>query len=270
MSDQEKSPAWAIDPHVPSVARMYDYYLGGKDNFAADRAAADKVVAAMPYVRTFTRDNRALLSRVVTLLARNGVRQFLDIGSGLPTQENVHQVAQRAAPDSRVVYVDNDPIVLVHGRALLASNPLTTVVQADLCDPAGILRHPEVRAQIDFDRPVAVLLLAILHFVPDDEQAASIVADLRKGLVPGSYLAISHGHAGKVGEEVEAQVRGAYAKTTAGDIKPRTPGQVAAFLDGMELLEPGVVPVEAWRPPDDPVEPDFDKAGFLAAVGRVR
>src|SRR4051794_3580604 len=141
---------------------MYDYYLGGKDNYAADRTAADQVVAAMPNVLTFTRANRRFLARVVTLLARQGIRQFLDIGSGLPTQENTHEIAQRTALECRVVYVDNDPVVLAHGRALLADNPRTTVVQADLRDPGGIMDNSEVRRLLDFDEPVAVLLLAIL------------------------------------------------------------------------------------------------------------
>ncbi|MCG5218228.1 SAM-dependent methyltransferase [Streptosporangium soli] len=270
MTAQEQPPEWVVDPHLPSVARMYDYYLGGKDNFASDRAAADKVLAAMPYVREFTRANRELLSRVVTMVAQEGLRQFLDIGSGLPTQENVHQVAQRAAPDSRVVYVDHDPIVLTHGRALLAKNPFTTVIQGDVRDPKGILDHPKVLAQLDFDRPVVVMLLAILHFVRDDEEAAAIVAALRERLVPGSYLVISHGHAGRIGRALEAKVRNAYASTAAGDIVPRTPEQIRAYFDGMDLLEPGIVPVEAWRPPYQDVEPNLSKAGFLAGVGRVR
>jgi hypothetical protein len=269
MSGQEKAPSWVIDAHIPSVARMYDYYLGGKDNFAADREAAERVLAVMPYVRTFTRDNRDLLRRVVTMLARQGIRQFLDLGSGLPTQENVHEVAHRVAPDSHVVYVDNDPIVLVHARALLATDPRTTVLEGDLRDPEAILASPALRGQIDLDRPVAVLLFAILHFIRDDKEVAEIVATLRERLAPGSYLAISHGYAGKISREVASQVRGAYADTPAGDLVPRTPEHLRSYFEGMELLEPGIVPVEAWRP-EFPVQPDFDKAGFLAAVGRKR
>ncbi|WP_214108981.1 SAM-dependent methyltransferase [Acrocarpospora catenulata] len=269
MTDHEQAPAWVINPHVPSVARMYDYYLGGKDNFAADREAADHILAVMPYVRDFTRDNRAFLSRSVRLVADAGVRQFLDIGSGLPTRENVHQVAQQTAPDSRVVYVDNDPIVLAHGRALLAENPLTTVVQADLREPKTLLDHPEVRSRLDFSQPVALLLLAVLHFVADDEEAAAIVAQLRERLAPGSYVIISHGHAGRVSKQDEALVRDAYKATKAGNLTPRSPEQILAYFDGLELLEPGLVPVEAWRPEYD-VLPDWDKAGFLGAVGHQR
>ena len=269
MTNEERIPSWVLNPHVPNVARMYDYYLGGKDNYAADRAAADQVVAAMPNVLDFTRANRRFLARVVTLLAQEGIRQFLDIGSGLPTQENVHQIAQLTALESRVVYVDNDPVVLAHGRALLADNPRTTVVQADLRDPKGIIGNPEVRRLLDFDEPVAILLLAILHFIPDDANPPGIVRTLREALVPGSYLVVSHGHGGKVSKDVEKQVRGAYSNTAAGDIIPRTPEQILDYFEGMEVLEPGVVPVEAWRPEEEgPVTVDMTKGGFFAVVGK--
>jgi SAM-dependent methyltransferase len=270
VEDEERIPSWVLKPHVPNVARMYDYYLGGKDNFAADRAAADRVVAAMPNVLKFTRANRGFLSRAVTLLAGQGIRQFLDIGSGLPTQENTHEIAQRAAVDSRVIYVDNDPVVLAHGRALLADNARTTVVQADLRDPKGILDHREVRRLLDFTEPVAVLLLAILHFVPDEANPAGIVATLRESLVPGSYLVITHGHAGRVSKDIEKQVRDAYSSTAAGDIIPRSPEQILGYFEGMDVLEPGVVPVEAWRPEVGPVPIDLVKPGFFAVVGRKR
>lgn len=267
--NDEHHPEWVIDPETPSVARMYDYYLGGKDNFAADRRAADQVVAAMPNVLEFTRANRRLLSRAVTMMAGRGVRQFIDIGSGLPTRENVHEVAQRAAPDARVVYVDNDPIVLVHARALLADNPLTAVVQGDLREPERIMDDPEVRARIDFDRPVGLLLLAILHFVPDEDRPAEIVAKLRKPLAPGSFLAISHGHRGEVGQAVEDQVRSAYGRTGAGDIVPRGIDEVMRFFEGTELIGPGLVQVADWRPDAEPFQPDTSRPGFLAGVAEV-
>ncbi|MFA1538245.1 SAM-dependent methyltransferase [Actinomadura monticuli] len=266
----ENHPEWVIDPEIPSVARMYDYYLGGKDNYAADRAAADQVVAAMPNVLEFTRANRRLLSRAVTMMAGHGVRQFIDIGSGLPTQENVHEVAQRAAPDSRVVYVDNDPIVLTHARALLADNPLTTVVQADLREPEGIVGHPEVKARIDFAQPVGLLLLAILHFVPDEAGPAAIVARLRASLAPGSYLAITHGYRGAITRDVEDQVRSAYGRTGAGDLIPRGVDEVMAFFEGTELVGPGLVQVADWRPDAEPLQSDMAPPGFLAGVGRVK
>ncbi|NKZ06702.1 SAM-dependent methyltransferase [Actinomadura latina] len=265
----EHHPEWVIDPETPSVARMYDYYLGGKDNFAADRAAADQVVAAMPNVLEFTRANRRLLSRAVTMMAASGVRQFLDIGSGLPTRENVHEVAQRAAPGSRVIYVDNDPIVLVHARALLADNPLTTVVQADLREPEAVVGHPEVKARIDFDQPVGLLMLAILHFIPDEDRPAEIVARLRESLAPGSYLAVSHGYRGAITQDVEDQVRSAYGRTGAGDLIPRGVDEVMAFFEGTELVGPGLVQVADWRPDGEALRSDMAPPGFLAGVGRV-
>ncbi|MFB4306821.1 SAM-dependent methyltransferase [Actinomadura sp. GTD37] len=265
----EHHPEWVIDPEIPSVARMYDYYLGGKDNFAADRRAADQVVAAMPNVLEFTRANRRLLSRAVTMMAGRGVRQFLDIGSGLPTQENVHEVAQRAAPGSRVIYVDNDPIVLTHARALLADNPLTTVVQADLREPEAVLGHPEVKSRIDFDQPVGLLLLAILHFIPDEDRPARIVAGLRARLAPGSYLAVSHGYRGAISRDVEDQVRSAYGRTGAGDLIPRGVDEVMAFFEGTELVGPGLVQVADWRADAEPLQSDMSPPGFLAGVGRV-
>ncbi|GAA3229991.1 SAM-dependent methyltransferase [Actinocorallia longicatena] len=257
------------DPHIPSVARMYDYYLGGKDNFAADREVGDRVLAAMPYVRAFTRANRVFLARAVTLAAEDGVRQFLDIGSGLPTQENTHEVAQRNDPDARVVYVDRDPIVITHARALLEGNGQTSVVQGDLLDIRRILDDPGVLERIDFTRPVAVLLLAILHFVARDEDVLEILSVLRSRMVSGSYLVLSHGHAGDVGEELEAEVRSAYEKTSAGDIIPRPYAQVLTYFDGLELVDPGLVPVEFWRAGDSHEDHDLSRAGFLGAVAKV-
>ncbi|MBG0832427.1 SAM-dependent methyltransferase [Planomonospora sp. ID67723] len=266
---QEQAPA-GIDPTIPSVARMYDYYLGGKDNFASDREAAEKFMQAAPNVRQVTRANRAFLSRAVTEIAGRGVRQFLDIGSGLPTQENVHQVAHRVIPDARVVYVDNDPIVLAHGRALLEDNPHTVVVQADMREPKALLDHPAIRANIDFDQPVAVLLLAMLHFVPDDDAAAGIVAAVRDVMVPGSHLVISHGHAGNLSEEDRAKMRGAYSSTSTGLAVTRGPAHLAAYTEGLEVLDPGIVPVQSWRPEfEEDAEFDLSRPGALAVVARV-
>ncbi|NUR91157.1 MAG: SAM-dependent methyltransferase, partial [Nonomuraea sp.] len=185
MTEDERVPA-GIDPTVPSVARMYDFYLGGKDNFASDRAAAEKIIELVPSIKDIAKDNRDFLIRVVRMLAAAGIRQFVDVGTGLPTQQNVHQVALEAAPESRVVYVDKDPIVLVHARALLADNPSTVVINADMTEPGSLLDHPELRAHLDLSKPVAVLLFAILHFVPDAGAAAKIVASLSAPLVPGS------------------------------------------------------------------------------------
>jgi O-methyltransferase involved in polyketide biosynthesis len=248
---------------------MYDYFLGGKDNFAADRDAADKIISLVPTAREGARRNREFLGRAVRFVAGSGIRQFLDIGAGLPTRENVHEVAHRVAPDAQVVYVDNDPIVLVHGRALLADNPRTTVVRGDLHDPDAILTDPEVTARIDFTRPVAVLLVAILHFVPDDAEVARIVARLRERLAPGSYLILSHVY--NPGHDARTVREGAkvYAKTGTGSLSARDAGQLTEYFTGMKLLEPGVVPVEIWRPEYDDLAITPVGSGVLGAVGQV-
>ncbi|AWS41335.1 SAM-dependent methyltransferase [Streptosporangium sp. 'caverna'] len=259
-----------VDPTVPSVARMYDYYLGGKDNFASDREAAEKFIEVVPGMRMIAQANRAFLRRAVTELAGQGIRQFLDIGSGLPTQENVHQVVHRIIPDAQVTYVDNDPIVLAHGRALLADNPRTTVIQADMREPKALLDHPEVRATIDFDRPVALILLAMLHFVPEDADADAIVTSVREALSPGSYLVLSHGFAGYSGQETQEKAQEVYVSTATGSITSRSPDQIAAYLEGLDVLPPGIVPVEAWRPEfDEDVPIDFTRPGILGAVARL-
>ncbi|WP_245966820.1 SAM-dependent methyltransferase [Sphaerisporangium album] len=271
MTDRERARPWVIDPTTPSVARMYDYYLGGKDNFAADREAAEKIMKLVPNAREIALANRAFLRRAVRAMVESGIDQFLDIGTGLPTQENVHQVAQRVNPDARVVYVDNDPIVLAHARALLADNRRTVVISADMRDPEGILRHEAVRAHLDFDRPVGVLLLAILHFVVDDAECARIVATLRRAVAPGSTLAISHVTSGDLTEEEVRQGRDVYTATPAGGIVPRTHAQVRSNFEGFDLLPPGVVPVEDWRPePEAVVLPRRGGIGIVGAVGVLR
>jgi hypothetical protein len=244
-----------LKTHIPHPARVYDYWLGGKDNFAADREVAEKTLAVAPETSQSVRSNRAFLRRAVRLAAEAGVHQFLDIGSGLPTMENTHEVAQKTAPTARVVYVDNDPIVSAHGRALLTDSRSTTVVQADLRDPESILQHDEVRRLVDFDRPVALLLLGILHFVADEEDPYGIVARLRAAMVPGSYLIFSHltGDADPVkGEE-------------AMDVWRRSPGtpptlrdraQAERFFAGFDILAPGIVPPDQWRPEPDGDAPD--------------
>ncbi|MFC7650675.1 SAM-dependent methyltransferase [Streptosporangium lutulentum] len=211
---------------------MYDYYLGGKDNFAADRAAAQKIIDLAPDAPEKARANRAFLGRTVRYLAAQGIRQFVDIGASLPTQENVHQVALAEHPDSRIVYVDNDPVVLTHARALLADNPNTLVVEGDVHAPQAILDHPDVQAHLDFDRPVATLLLAVLHFVQDDEEANRIVASLRERLVPGSHLVISHIYPGNhLAETIRAGAR-IYDTTTA-SLTGRSLTQIAATSPGI-------------------------------------
>ena len=264
-----------INTSVPNPARIYDYLLGGKDNYPADREVADQVVAIAPVTLEVVRDNRAFLRRAVGFLAREaGIRQFIDLGSGLPTHGNVHEIAQSIAPDARVVYVDNDPMVVTHSRALLAGDN-TVAIQADLRDPDAILSDPEVRKLIDFERPIALLLLAILHFIPDDQDPAGIVARFRDALPPGSYLAISHGtrdiptrpdmtpaQMADMGTKVERL----YQLPTAAFVT-RTGAQIARFFDGLDLVDPGLVEIQRWRPDD---QSSLLPGGFYGGVGRKR
>ena len=229
---------------IPSPARFYDYLLGGKDNFQVDREAAEKLKAKLPEAAYGAEINREFLRLIVRhLVTVTGIRQFLDIGAGLPTVDNTHQVAQRAAPEARVVYVDNDPLVLAHGRALLSTNSLTLVVQGDLCDPQGILKDPEVQGHIDFTRPVAVLLIAVMHFVPDQGIAKDIVQTLRHQLAPGSYIVMSH-FASVDGRDVES-AQEAYSQSVT-PVRARTVREVQDLFDGLELVPPGVAHVSEW------------------------
>ena len=226
-----------VDTETPNVARIYDYILGGKDNFAADREAAKQVMAALPEVREAAQEGRAYLGRVVQFLAEEaGIRQSLDIGSGLPTQRNVHEVAQAVAPDARVVYVDNDPVVCVHGRALLEDGARVAVVEADLRRPEEILANPATRRLIDFTQPVAVLLVAILHLIADEDDPFAAVAGLRDVLAPGSYLVINHMLDTEERHSVTSQVQKAYSRANAG-VFPRTREQAVRFIDGLEPLD---------------------------------
>lgn len=257
-----------LDPKVPNVARMYDFMLGGKENYASDRAAVAKLIELEPSVPRFARLNREFLGRAVRYVAGQGVIQFLDVGAGLPTQDSVHEIAQAMSPGTRTVYVDNDPVVLAHARALLSETPRVAVVSGDVRDPAAIMASPGVRELIDVSQPVCLILLAITHFVRDDEGPASVVAAFRDALAPGSYLIFSHGTAhGAPAEVVTAsrQARRVYDNASA-PITFREPADVGAMLSGFELVEPGLVHISQWRPPV-PVPYEFD--GFLAAVGRV-
>ncbi|MEV8482793.1 SAM-dependent methyltransferase [Streptomyces sp. NPDC052095] len=235
-----------FDPNTPSVARLYDYYLGGKDNFPADREAAEELLKVAPELRAAARANRSFLGRAVRHLARAGIRQFLDIGTGLPTQNNVHEVAAEVAPGSSVVYVDRDPVVLVHARALLAGQDGTTVVEGDLRKPDAIVNDPDVRAAIDFSRPVGVLLVAIMHFVTEAERPDEIVAALREAMAPGSYLVMSHGtsdaRAAAVGKGTEVY-RNANSPLTL-----RSRERITELFEGFELVDPGVAWLPEWRP----------------------
>jgi O-methyltransferase involved in polyketide biosynthesis len=247
----EQVPA-GVDTSTPSIARVYDYFLGGKDNFACDREVAEQLRTAVPEAATMAAQNRAFLGRVVQYLAEQGVRQFIDIGTGLPTQNNVHQVAQAVAPDSRVVYVDNDPIVLAHARALLAENPNTIAVAGDLRRPADILRNPELRELIDVSQPVAFLLVGILYFLTDEDGPFDIVAELRSVMAPGSYLAISHVVSDDSPDAITTaqEIYRSFLRRE-GDAR-RTRAQVRTFFDGLDLIEPGLVYVRDWHGDDSP------------------
>jgi hypothetical protein len=233
----------------PNIARVYDYYLGGKDNLVVDREAADRVASAQPLIVAGVRANRAFVRRAIAFLAEQGIDQFIEVGSGLPTARNVHEVAGRINPQARTAYIDNDPIVLVHARALLASdNEHTIAADGDVRDPGGILADKTVQALIDYDRPVAIVLAAILHFVADEEDPARIVRTFRDAMAPGSAIVITHVVADGDDAVSEATRRAAdiYSQTTAA-FTVRSRQQVASWFDGFRLAEPGLVDADAWR-----------------------
>jgi SAM-dependent methyltransferase len=260
-----ESQAATFDTNVAHIARVYDYWLGGKDNYAADREAAEQAMAIIPSLPQGTRANRAFLGRTVRYLAEEaGIRQFLDIGTGIPTANNTHEVAQKVAPESRIVYVDNDPVVLAHARALLASSPqgACDYIDSDLRNVGTIL--PEAARTIDFGRPVAVMLVAILHCIPDEDDPHAIVARLLDAVAPGSYLVISH-----PARDIEADTVQKFAtglnNLLAEKITPRTHDEVSSFFSGLDLVEPGVVPVPEWRPDSEAAA--AAKAHVWGAVG---
>ncbi|MGX1545682.1 SAM-dependent methyltransferase [Streptomyces adustus] len=252
-----------IDTSRPHPARIYDYLLGGKDNYEVDAQAGERLAAAAPEVRIGLRANRAFLRRAVRHVVGSGVRQILDIGTGLPTSPNVHEIAQEVAPDVRVAYVDNDPIVKAHGDALLSRSGSTSIVLADLRDPQAVVDHPDVRRVIDLGEPVALLLVAVVHFLTDAEQPGQVVATLRDALPTGSFLVLSHA-TGDFADRSEAQA--VYNKATA-TLNLRTRAEVERFFDGFELLEPGLAQVPFWRP-DGPPPARSDEIGFYGGVAR--
>jgi hypothetical protein len=259
-----------IDMTKPHPARRYDYWLGGKDNFQADRDAAEAIAAVFPHIRTAARENRAFMQRAVNFLAAEaGIRQFLDIGTGLPTANNVHDVAQRIAPESRIVYVDNDPLVLTHARALLTSSEqgATAYIDADVRNPERILSDPAVRDTLDLSQPVALLLVAILHFVEDDDDPYGIVKRLFSALPAGSYLVLSHATFDPLDPETIAAMN-AVNEGIKPTFCPRTLNEVSRFFDGLDLLEPGIVSVSDWRPEPGPRPSPAEATGY-GAVART-
>ena len=263
-------PVPEIDTSRPHPARMYDYFIGGKNHFAADRAVADAALAHWPSGRIGLRENRRFLGRAVRYLAAEaGVRQFLDIGSGLPTTANVHEIAQAADPSCRVVYVDHDPMVLAHARALLTSSPQgrTAYIQADLKSPLDILSSPSVRSVIDCDQPVALMLVAVLHFLEDDDNAEAVLKTLLDALPPGSYLAASHITAEHEPEGIAAGQRLYREAGIQMQIRDSYEFASLAFSD-LELVPPGVVLVTEWRPDSKAPRPSPAEVSCYGGVGR--
>lgn len=267
-----ESPGWvseSVDWHKPSPARIYDVHLGGSHNFAVDREVAAKVVSIMPDVPRVLRANRSFLGRAVRYLVSAGIRQFLDLGSGIPTVGNVHEVAQQIDPTCRVVYVDIDPVAVAHSRTILAGNPHAMAMGGDLRCPERILAAPVLRDLLDLSQPIAVLMVAVLHFIPDADDPAGIVARYVDVLAPGSYVALSHATAGKrAPEQVRAAVE-AYTRRVDGFYLRDQP-QVAALLGDLELVEPGITSMVEWHPDPGAEDADVDPArlpGF-AAVAR--
>lgn len=260
-------PSWApadVDLDRPSVARVYDYYLGGSHNFAADRAFAEQILKVMPAVAPLTRSNRAFLRRAVSMLVAEGVEQFIDLGSGIPTVGNVHELV----PGGKVVYVDHDPVAVAHSRAILADVPGTAVVAADLRAPADVLATPQVQGLLDFSKPIAFVLAAVLHFVPDEERPADIVSGYAAAGVPGSYVVLSHAGLDRPLTPAEDAAWEIYRKSPTPLIL-RSRDEVAKLLGDLTVVEPGVVATYEWRPDpgDDESAPDGNAIGS-AAVAR--
>lgn len=249
---------------------MYDFYLGGSHNFAADRRLAQRAIEAYPDIRAYCIANRSFLRRSVSVLAALGVDQFLDLGSGIPTVGNVHEVARAANPGARTVYVDSDPVAFAHGASLLADEPDARFLQADLRDPAAVLGHPGLDGFLDLDRPVAVLLYSVLPFIPDADDPAGIVAAYRDASAPGSCLALSHGTADYRPDQVSALTQ-VYTEAIH-TMHPRSRAAILDLMSGYDLLEPGLTDAILWRPDPETVDPlggDVTRYSLYAVVGRI-
>jgi SAM-dependent methyltransferase len=264
-------PSWVppgVDTQRANVARVYDYLLGGNHNFLVDQDVGRMITAVEPNAREIGRANRAFLGRAVRFLAASGIQQFLDIGSGIPTQGNVHEVAQQVNPAAQIAYVDIDPVAIAHSKAILADNDQADIADADVRDPEKILGHQVTRSLIDFAQPVGLLLVAVLHFINDADDPWRIVASLRDVLAPGSYLVLSHGtHEGK--PEAAHAAEEVYSRSTTAELHMRSRAEIMRFFDGFEIVAPGVVPIPQWRP-DSPAEVPSDPTKFwggLVGVG---
>jgi len=265
-------PSW-IPPDVPldrpNVARMYDYYLGGHHNFAIDRQAAASALTIYPDLPLVMRANRAFLRRAVQFVVREGVTQFLDVGSGIPTVGALHETAQQVEPGARVVYVDVDPVAVAHSQALLGQNPQVTAIRGDMRRPEEVLAHPDVRRMLDEERPIGVLVLLMLHFVPDDSEADAVMRALRDAMPAGSYLAITHATNEDIAPQTKEQMLRLYSQTSS-PITARSKAQIEHFFDDLELVEPGLVYLPLWRPEgsDDLLLDDPQRSITLAGVAR--
>jgi len=266
--DQMQTEAGNGTPDKPSVARMYDYFLGGFHNVAIDRQAAEAVLRVFPEASLALQANRAFLRRAVNFLIAQGIDQFLDIGSGIPSVGNVHEVAQHINPAARVVYVDSDPVAVEHSNAILADNIHALAIEADARQPERLLQHPDIQRLLDFRRPIGVLIVALLHFLPNDADAYGLVRAVRDALAPGSYIAITHGTADAMPPDIAAQTEQLYAGTSNPG-KYRSRSAVEGFFAGLTLVEPGVVYVPLWRPegPDDLFMHDPERSINFAGVG---
>jgi len=265
--DEDRPVPAGIDPAIPSPARMYDYYLGGKDNYAADRAAAEKALSVVPHGRDIAQANRHFLAHAVVLMADHGIRQFIDLGTGIPTSPSVHEVARLIQPDARVLYVDNDPIVTVHNQALLANSTGIRAIGGDIRQPYGIFTSPELEQLIDFDQPVGILFVAVLHFIPDEDDPEAIIKTFTTNMAPGSYLALSHITSDGADPKVVATIQDAYAQASAPAIF-RTRSQIRALFAELELEPPGLAEVTGWFPFAKSFSAQPPALGFLAGVGR--
>lgn len=264
---RQTKPAAGLVPSRTNPARLYDYLLGGRDNYQVDRVAGDRGAAAVPDIRLGVQEQRAALGRVVRYLVRDaGVRQLLDIGTGLPTKENVHQVARRFDPATRVVYVDNDPVILAYGKALLMESQETAVIEGDIRDPAAITADPHVRSHLDWSQPIGLLLCGILYHVMDSERPQDIIATLVDALPAGSYVFIHHLLA--IDDPVADALQEFFVRTF-GRAQFRTLDQVRGFFRGLEFVDPGLVPVADWRP-DSPVSPELAAISRVACAGVAR
>ncbi|MFD4670773.1 SAM-dependent methyltransferase [Lentzea sp. NPDC058450] len=270
MAETQNWVPLGIDTTVPSMARVYDYILGGAHNFAADRQVGSQIEKLVPGLPSVARLNRRFLGRAVNFLMDQGVRQFLDIGSGIPTVANVHEVAQTRDPDARVVYVDKDPVAFAHSQLLLADNENAAIVQADMRDPEAVLSSPEVARLLRLDEPVGLLMLLMLHWVPDEDSPEKLVAHYRDALPAGSFVAMTHVAKDQIDESVDQAAAVVNQSRSADQMHMRTHAQVSALFDGFSLVEPGLVGCGEWRPdgPGDFADEASMNMFLYAGVGR--